>query len=98
MMIPSLMLTKEQIPTPALLVDLDALEANLARMAAQVKLSGKACGPTRRRTSRGVCPAPARVLRGGQSSPVVRRRGTESRSQAELKPLLAAVVVGLILL
>jgi len=31
MMIPSLMLAKEQIPTPALLVDPNALEANLAR-------------------------------------------------------------------
>jgi 3-hydroxy-D-aspartate aldolase len=36
---------KNQIPTPALLVDLDALEANLARMAEQVKRSGKKLRP-----------------------------------------------------
>ncbi len=39
------MLTKSEIPTPALLVDLDALDANLARMAAQVKQSGKKLRP-----------------------------------------------------
>ncbi len=39
------MLRKEQIPTPALLVDLDALEANLARMAAHLKLCGKGLRP-----------------------------------------------------
>lgn len=39
------MLTKKQIPTPALLVDLDALEANLKRMADQVKQSGKKIRP-----------------------------------------------------
>src|SRR5260221_4264784 len=45
MMIPSPMLRKEQIPAPALLVDLDALEANLARMAAHLKLCGKGLRP-----------------------------------------------------
>src|SRR5258707_6700402 len=44
-MIPSPMLRKEQIPTPALLVDLVALEANLARMAAHLKLCGKGLRP-----------------------------------------------------
>jgi 3-hydroxy-D-aspartate aldolase len=37
--------TKFEIPTPALLVDLDALEANLARMAEKVKQSGKKLRP-----------------------------------------------------
>ncbi len=39
------MLTKAEIPTPALLLDLDAFEANLARMTAHVKRSGKALRP-----------------------------------------------------
>ena len=39
------MLTKQQVPTPALLLDLDKFEANLARMAAHVKESGKALRP-----------------------------------------------------
>ena len=38
-------LTKNQIPTPALLLDLDLLEANLARMANAVKQSGKQLRP-----------------------------------------------------
>jgi D-serine deaminase-like pyridoxal phosphate-dependent protein len=38
-------LTKNQLPTPALLVDLDALEANLTRMAERVKRSGKKLRP-----------------------------------------------------
>jgi len=38
-------LTKQQLPTPALLLDLDKFETNLARMAAQVKQSGKALRP-----------------------------------------------------
>jgi len=38
-------LTKSEIPTPALLVDLDALEANIARMAEKVKQSGKKLRP-----------------------------------------------------
>ncbi len=39
------MLTKKQIPTPALLLDLDLLELNLARMAQRVKESGKQLRP-----------------------------------------------------
>lgn len=39
------MLTKHHILTPALLLDLDAFEANLARMAAHVKASGKNLRP-----------------------------------------------------
>ncbi len=39
------MLTKQQLPTPALLLDLDKFEANLARMAAGIKKSGKALRP-----------------------------------------------------
>ncbi len=39
------MLTKQQLPTPALLLDLDKFEANLARMAARIKRSGKALRP-----------------------------------------------------
>jgi 3-hydroxy-D-aspartate aldolase len=39
------MLTKEQIPTPALLLDLDAFEANLARMAQHLKPCGKNLRP-----------------------------------------------------
>lgn len=39
------MVTKNQIPTPALLVDLDALEANLAQMAEHVKRCGKKLRP-----------------------------------------------------
>lgn len=39
------MLHRNQIPTPALLVDLDLLEQNLARMAAAVKKSGKHLRP-----------------------------------------------------
>jgi len=38
-------LTKQQLPTPALLLDLDKFEANLARMAARIKESGKALRP-----------------------------------------------------
>jgi D-serine deaminase-like pyridoxal phosphate-dependent protein len=37
--------TIHEIPTPALLLDLEAFEANLARMAAKVKESGKALRP-----------------------------------------------------
>jgi 3-hydroxy-D-aspartate aldolase len=40
-----LVLTKQQLPTPALLLDLDKFEANLARMAAGIKESGKALRP-----------------------------------------------------
>ncbi|HEV1285593.1 MAG TPA: alanine racemase [Bryobacteraceae bacterium] len=39
------MLTKNQIPTPALLLDSDLLEANLSRMAQAVKKSGKQLRP-----------------------------------------------------
>lgn len=39
------MLTKSQIPTPALLLDSDLLEANLSRMAQAVKQSGKQLRP-----------------------------------------------------
>ena len=39
------MLTKNQIPTPALLLDADLLEANLSRMAQAVKESGKKLRP-----------------------------------------------------
>ena len=39
------MLTKQQLPTPALLLDLDKFEANLARMAARIKESGKSLRP-----------------------------------------------------
>lgn len=39
------MLTKQQLPTPALVLDLDKFEANLARMAAHVKESGKSLRP-----------------------------------------------------
>ncbi len=39
------MLTKNQIPTPALLLDLDLLETNLARMAQRAKQSGKQLRP-----------------------------------------------------
>jgi len=38
-------LTKQQLPTPALLLDLDKFETNLARMAAHIKESGKALRP-----------------------------------------------------
>lgn len=37
--------TKSEIPTPALLVDLDAFDANVGRMAARVKQSGKKLRP-----------------------------------------------------
>ena len=37
--------TKSEIPTPALLVDLDALDANIARMAEHVRQSGKKLRP-----------------------------------------------------
>jgi 3-hydroxy-D-aspartate aldolase len=37
--------TKQEIPTPALLLDLDAFETNLARMASHVHQSGKALRP-----------------------------------------------------
>jgi 3-hydroxy-D-aspartate aldolase len=39
------MLTKNQLPTPALLLDLDKFEANLARMAKRVRESGKSLRP-----------------------------------------------------
>ncbi|MEQ1884287.1 MAG: DSD1 family PLP-dependent enzyme [Bryobacteraceae bacterium] len=39
------MLTKNQLPTPALLLDLDKFEVNLARMADRVKESGKSLRP-----------------------------------------------------
>ncbi len=39
------MLTKNQLPTPALLLDLDAFEANLTRMAEHVRRSGKHLRP-----------------------------------------------------
>jgi len=39
------LLTKQQVPTPALLLDLDKFETNLARMAALVKERGKALRP-----------------------------------------------------
>lgn len=39
------MLTKQQLPTPALLLDLDKFEANLGRMTKRVKESGKALRP-----------------------------------------------------
>lgn len=39
------MLTKEQIPTPALLLEADLFESNLARMAEAVKKSGKQLRP-----------------------------------------------------
>ena len=39
------MLTNQQLPTPALLLDLDKFEANLARMAARIKESGKSLRP-----------------------------------------------------
>jgi D-serine deaminase-like pyridoxal phosphate-dependent protein len=41
-------LTKQQIPTPALLLDLDAFEGNLARMAAAAKGAGKKLRPAAR--------------------------------------------------
>jgi 3-hydroxy-D-aspartate aldolase len=37
--------TRQEIPTPALLLDLDAFESNLARMASHVRGSGKALRP-----------------------------------------------------
>jgi 3-hydroxy-D-aspartate aldolase len=37
--------TKTEIPTPALLVDLDALDANITRMADRVRLTGKKLRP-----------------------------------------------------
>jgi len=40
-----LVLTKQQLPTPALLLDLDKFETNLARMAARIKESGKSLRP-----------------------------------------------------
>jgi D-serine deaminase-like pyridoxal phosphate-dependent protein len=39
------MLSKQEIPTPALLLDLDAFEASLARMAVQVKRTGRNLRP-----------------------------------------------------
>ncbi len=39
------MLTKKQIPTPALLLDLDEFESSLARMAREVKQAGKKLRP-----------------------------------------------------
>ena len=38
-------MTKQQIPTPALLVDLDAFEANIARAATEAKAAGKRFRP-----------------------------------------------------
>ena len=38
-------LTKQQLPTPALLLDLDLFEANLARMASHIAASGKKLRP-----------------------------------------------------
>jgi D-serine deaminase-like pyridoxal phosphate-dependent protein len=40
-----LVLTKQQLPTPALLLDLDRFETNLARMATRIKESGKSLRP-----------------------------------------------------
>jgi D-serine deaminase-like pyridoxal phosphate-dependent protein len=40
-----LVLTKQRLPTPALLLDLDKFETNLARMAAGIQKSGKALRP-----------------------------------------------------
>jgi D-serine deaminase-like pyridoxal phosphate-dependent protein len=40
-----LVLTKQQLPTPALLLDLDKFEGNLTRMAASIKESGKSLRP-----------------------------------------------------
>ena len=40
-----LVLTKQQLPTPVLLLDLDKFETNLARMAARIKESGKSLRP-----------------------------------------------------
>ncbi len=39
------MLTKNQVPTPALLLDLDKFESNLTRLAAQARESGKGLRP-----------------------------------------------------
>ena len=39
------MLTKTQLPTPALLLDLDAFETNLARMMERIKRTGKKLRP-----------------------------------------------------
>ena len=39
------MLTKQELPTPALLLDLDKFEANLGRMASHIKVSGKSLRP-----------------------------------------------------
>lgn len=39
------MLTKQQLPTPALILDLDKFDTNLARMAARIKESGKSLRP-----------------------------------------------------
>jgi 3-hydroxy-D-aspartate aldolase len=38
-------LTKQQIPTPALILDLDAFESNLERMATAAKTAGKKLRP-----------------------------------------------------
>jgi len=40
-----LVLTKQQLPTPALVLDLDKFETNLARMAVRIKESGKSLRP-----------------------------------------------------
>src|SRR5579862_6572965 len=42
---PESLLTKTQIPTPALLLDLDSFEANLGRMTAHIERSGKMLRP-----------------------------------------------------
>ena len=39
------MQTRQEIPTPALLLDLDAFESNLARMASHARRSGKGLRP-----------------------------------------------------
>jgi D-serine deaminase-like pyridoxal phosphate-dependent protein len=50
-------MTRDDIPTPALLLDLDRFERNLRRMAAHARASGKNLGPTRRRIAARRSPA-----------------------------------------
>ena len=38
-------MTKAEIPTPALLVDLDIMEANIAKMAGHLRAAGKGFRP-----------------------------------------------------
>ncbi|HVR69483.1 MAG TPA: DSD1 family PLP-dependent enzyme [Vicinamibacteria bacterium] len=52
-------LTRDEIPTPALLLDLTAFEANVARMAAHLKARGKAFRPHGKTHK---CPAIAQAL------------------------------------